>query len=115
MLNRGPARKVTIHLNEVSSSDRNFTYEQVFQFLFEKRVAGATLIRAQEGFGSHHHRHTQEGYGAFGRHLPVKIEFIEAVEIVEALLPELCEIVQDGLIEMLETLVVKAAKREAPF
>ncbi len=34
MLNRGLARKVTIHLNDDTASDNAFTYEQVFAYLF---------------------------------------------------------------------------------
>jgi PII-like signaling protein len=115
MLERGLARKVTIYLNEDVSSDRTFTYEQVFQFLFDQGVAGATLIRPQEGFGGHHHRHDQDGQGVVRRHLPVQIGFIESPEKVETLLPELCAMVRDGLIEMHDTAVVKAAKQEASF
>jgi PII-like signaling protein len=115
MLHRGLARKVVVHLNEDTASNRTFAYEQVFTFLYDKGVAGATLIRPEEGFGSHHQRHDREGHGTSRRHLPVRIEFIETVELVETLLPELCELVQDGLIEMQDTTIVKAAKQEAPL
>jgi PII-like signaling protein len=109
MLSPGKAQKVTVYLNEDSSSTESFIYEQVIQFLYERKVAGATLIRPQEGFGSHHQLHANTR-----RSLPVRIEFVDSPQAVEALMPALCEIVSDGLIEMHETLVVKAAKREAP-
>jgi uncharacterized protein len=115
MLPRGLARKVTIHLNEDSSSDRTFTYEQVFQFLYDQGVAGATLSRLQEGFGGHRQIHGQDRSGTSRDHLPVRIEFIESPERVETLLPALCEMVRDGLIEMQDTMIVKAAKQEASF
>jgi PII-like signaling protein len=110
MLTRSKAQKVTIYLNEDTASTENFAYEQVMEFLYVQEVAGATLIRPQEGFGSHHQRHE-----VTRRSLPVRIEFIESPEVVEALLPTLYDIVSDGLIEMHETVVVKAAKREAPL
>ena len=115
MLSRGLARKVTIHLNEDSSSDRTFTYEQVFQYLYDQGVAGATLSRLQAGFGGHHQIHIQDGSGASRRHLPVRIEFIESPETVETLLPALCDMVRDGLIEMQDTTIVKAAQQEGSF
>jgi uncharacterized protein len=108
MLTRGKAQKVTVYLNEDTSSTESFVYEQVMTFLYEQEVAGATLIRPEEGFGNHHQRHQTTH-----RSLPVRIEFIDSPEVVEALLPALCEIVSDGLVEMQETVVVKAAKREA--
>lgn len=115
MLHRGLARKVTIHLNEDTASNKTFTYEQVFAFLFERGIAGATLTRPQEGFGAHHQRHDREGHGARRRHLPVRIEFIEAPDLVESILPDLCALLDDGLIEMHDTIVIKAAKKEAPL
>jgi PII-like signaling protein len=110
MLKPGHASKVTIHLNDDTSSNTSFIYEQVFQFLYDNGVAGATLSRPQAGFGGHHHSHTRGSYGAAGAHLPVEIQFIDSPEVVARLLPALCEMVQDGLIEMQETNVVQARK-----
>ena len=47
-------------------------------------------------------------------HLPVRIEFIETAEKVDALLPTLYDMVSDGLIEVQDTTVVKAAMKEHP-
>ncbi len=40
---------------------------------------------------------------------PVRIEFVESPEIVEAILPPLCELVKDGLIDAHDTTIVKLA------
>jgi uncharacterized protein len=112
MLTRGPAKKVTIYMNEDTCSGTSFTYEQVFSFLLSQGVSGATLIRPQQGFGAHHQRHSKEGHGAETRHLPVRIEFIESPEILEAILPTLCELVKDGLIDAHDTTVLKLATEE---
>ena len=45
-------------------------------------------------------------------HLPIKIEFVESAEKVEEILPSLYEMVNDGLIEVHDTTVVKVAIRE---
>jgi PII-like signaling protein len=110
MLKPGLASKVTIHLNDDTSSSTSFIYEQVFQFLYDNGVAGATLTRPQAGFGSHHHSHSRESYGSSGNHLPVQIQFVDTQEVVSRLLPALCEMVKDGLIEMQDTRVIKAAQ-----
>lgn len=112
MLTRGLAKKVTIHLNEDTSSGEAFTYERVFSFLMSQGISGATLTRPEQGFGAHHHIHSRSGHGAENRHLPVRIEFIETPATLDALLPALCEIVQDGLIEAHETTVLKLATQE---
>jgi PII-like signaling protein len=57
MLSPGLARKVTIHLNEDTSAGRDFLYKEIFSLLYERGVAGASLIRPQAGFGFHHRLH----------------------------------------------------------
>lgn len=113
MLQPGPAKKVTIHLNEDTPAQRDFLYNEIFSLLLARNVAGASVIRPEAGFGSHHRVHqTHEGPGA-REHLPVRIEFIESPEKVSSLLPELCALLSDGLIEAQETTIYKAsAKRE---
>jgi uncharacterized protein len=115
MLTPGPAKKVVIHLNEDTSSEAGFLYQQVLSFLLKQGVAGATLTRPEAGFGSHHRLHEKEGQGAHQQHLPVRVEFIESVAFLETILPELCRIVQDGLIEAQDTTVIKIARQETSF
>jgi PII-like signaling protein len=114
MLSPGPAAKVIIHLNEDTSSSRDFLYREIFGFLFDRGVAGATMIRPVAGFGSHHHVHTEGSGGVEGEHLPVRIEFLESPDVVNALMPELCALVSDGVVEMQATTVVKNARRAQP-
>lgn len=115
MLIPGPAKKLVIHLNEDTNSEGGFLYQQVLSFLLEKGVAGATLMKPEAGFGSHHRLHEKEGHGAYQQHLPVRVELIESSEFVETVLPELCRIVQDGLIELQETTIVKIVRQETSF
>jgi PII-like signaling protein len=109
MLARGPAKKVTIHLNDDTAAHDDFLYREIFAFLLNRGVAGATLTRAHAGFGAHHRTHAAGAAGSIGEHLPVRIEFVDTSERVEALLPALCDLVTDGLVELHDTLVVKAA------
>lgn len=114
MLARGLAKKITIHLNEDTSAPNGFLFSEILSFLHEHGVAGATMIRPAVGFGSHHRTHSTEGSLAEHEHLPVRIEFIEARDVAEALLPALCELITDGLIEAQETTVIQVAVREEP-
>ena len=112
MLAAGVAKKVTIHLNEDTTARHDFLYNEIFALLRERGVAGATLIRPAAGFGTHHRMHSTEGDLAEKEHLPVRIEFIETKEAADALLPSLCDLITDGLIEAHETTVIKAAVRD---
>jgi PII-like signaling protein len=108
MLTRGPAKKVTIYLNEDTRAPHGPLHEAILQFLIGKSVAGATLIRPYAGFGPHRQLHTPD-MEARAEHLPVCVEFIESAETVDRLLPTLYDMVMDGLIEVQDTTIVKAA------
>ncbi len=114
MLVPGPAKKVIIHLNEDTSARHDFLYREILALLLDRGVAGATLLHPAAGFGSHHLMHVQGGGIDSDRHLPVRIEFIETAESVEALLPALLELITDGLIEAHDTIILKAALRDQP-
>jgi PII-like signaling protein len=115
MLAPGLARKIIVHLNEDTTARHDFLYNEILSFLRERGVAGATMIRPAAGFGSHRRTHRVEGEGLGDHeHLPVRIEFIESKEAADALLPALCDLITDGLIEAHDTTVIKAAVREEP-
>lgn len=109
MLTLGPAKKVTIHLNEDTSSQRDFLSREVISLLLKQGVAGATVLRPEAGFGSHHRVHTQEGGIDTAQHMPLRIEFIDTEENIQTLLPLLKDLVTDGLIEAQDTVILKAA------
>lgn len=111
MLAAGPARKVTIYLNEDAQAGRHRPLHQaVLQFLLDNGVSGATAMRAMAGFGGHHVIHTAR-IELMAEHLPILVEFVETPEKVAELLPALSELVTDGMIEMQETTIVKCATR----
>jgi PII-like signaling protein len=105
----GPAKKVTIHLNEDTSSRSDFLSHEILSLLLKEGVAGATVLRPESGFGSHHRMHTQEGGIDTAQHMPLRIEFIDTEQNIEILLPLLREIVTDGLIEAQDTVILKVA------
>jgi PII-like signaling protein len=114
MLRPGPAKRVAIHINEDTSSDHDFLYREIFNFLLAHDVAGASLIRPSAGFGSHRRLHEMSGAGAESQHLPVRIEFIETAEKLAEILPELCRLTSDGLIEAQDTVILKSASHQEP-
>jgi PII-like signaling protein len=112
MLPRGSARKVTIYLNQDTRAHVEPLWSTILSFLRHKRVAGATLLRADMGFGSHEQFHNTHSEYA-GEHLPVRIEFIETLERVDELLPNIYEMVTDGLVTVQDVTVVKAVSKDA--
>ncbi|HWC00125.1 MAG TPA: DUF190 domain-containing protein, partial [Bryobacteraceae bacterium] len=110
-LAKGAAKKVTIYVNEDTRHHVGPLYEAILTFLLHKGVAGATATRALSGFGPHQIMHTPK-IEVLSEHLPILIQFVESAEKVNELLPTLYDMVQDGLIEVQDTVVVKAAGRQ---
>jgi PII-like signaling protein len=108
MLTQGPAKKVTVYVGEDVRHHGESLYLAVLNYLFYHGVSGATVTKGVAGFGPGHHLHTARILEA-SENLPIKIEFVESREKVDELLPKLLDIVGEGLIEMQDTTIVKAA------
>lgn len=109
MLSPGLAKKVTIHLNEDTSSQSDFLSREILSLLLREGIAGATVLRPEAGFGVHQRVHTREGGIDTAQHMPLRIEFIEVARKVDCLMPALMELVTDGLIEAHDTVILKMA------
>ena len=109
MLDSGPAKKVTIHLNEDTCSRSDFLSHEILSLLFKQGVAGANVLRPEAGFGSHHRVHSGGAGPDTAQHMPLRIEFIDTEQKIEKLMPLLQELVTDGLIEAQDTVVLKVA------
>src|ERR1035441_11124038 len=98
MLTKGPAKKVTIFINEDTQHHLTALHDSIMTFLMHKGVCGATATRAYEGFGSHQLLHTPK-VEALAQHLPIRIEFVETQGKGDEGLPTLYERISDGLVE----------------
>jgi PII-like signaling protein len=112
MLTKGPAKKVTIFINEDTQHHLTSLHDSIMTFLMHKGVSGATATRAYTGFGSHQMLHTPK-VEVLAQHLPIRIEFVDTAEKADEVLPTLYEMVSDGLIEVQDTTVVKLARKSS--
>lgn len=71
-------------------------------------LAGASVFHGIEGFGSSHRVHTTRIL-SLSEDLPVAVVVIDAPERVRAFLPELDELVTEGLVTLDEVEVVRPA------
>jgi uncharacterized protein len=110
MLKQGPAKKVTVYVGEDVHHRGEPLYLGVLNYLFSHGVSGATVTKGVAGFGAHHHMHTTRIL-EISENLPVKIEFIEEAEKLEAILPVLAQMVDEGLIVLADVEVVKYTHR----
>ena len=109
MLSPGKAVKVTIYLSEGSTHHGVPIYSSILDFLFYRGIAGATVTKGIAGFGADHHMHSSNLID-ISDHLPIKIEFIESRENVDAMLGKLEEMAGTGMIETQETTIAKPAQ-----
>ncbi len=110
MLGKGPAKKVTIYINETTQYHMQSLHDAILTYLIHKGVNGATATRAFSGFGSHQQLHTPK-IEVLSMDLPIRIEFVETAEKVEEVLPTLYDMVFDGLIEVQDTMIVRHARK----
>jgi PII-like signaling protein len=105
MLTTGKAVKVTLYLSDGAKYHHVPVYTTILDFLFHCGVAGATVLKGVAGFGAAHRMHSAHIL-EISDSLPIKIEFIETREKVDAVLPELEKRIGSGLIEVQETTII---------
>jgi PII-like signaling protein len=110
MLTSGKAVKVSIYLSDGAKHHGIPVYTSLLDFLFHSGVYGASVFKGVAGFGSTHRIHSAHIL-EISDHLPIKIEFVETREKVDALLPELEKRTGSGILEVQETTVVIPAKK----
>lgn len=86
----------------VGESDRHGhrpLYEAIVLKAREQGMAGATALRGAMGFGKHSVLHTAKIL-RLSEDLPMVIEIVDSKEKVEAFLPQLDEMITDGLVTL---------------
>jgi uncharacterized protein len=95
----GPALLVRIYIGEADHWHGRPLYQVIVERLRERGLAGATVLRGIEGFGANAHLHTTRLL-RLSEDLPVLIEAIDQEDRLRAILPELDDLVGDGLITL---------------
>jgi PII-like signaling protein len=80
-------------------------YEAIVQEARGRGLAGATVFKGAEGFGAHSRVHTSRIL-RLSADLPVLIEIVDTEEKIEAFLPVLDGMVQEGLVTVEKATVI---------
>jgi PII-like signaling protein len=80
-------------------------YEAVVRRAREAGLAGATVLRGLEGFGAHSRLHTTRIL-RLSEDLPVVIEIVDEAARIEAFLPQLDEMVTEGMVTLEKVRVI---------
>jgi len=74
-------------------------YEAIVQAARKRGMAGATVLRGQIGFGAHSRIHTTKIL-RLSEDLPIVVEIVDEPEKIKAFLPELDEMIAEGLVTL---------------
>jgi PII-like signaling protein len=95
----GEGTLLRIYIGELDKWHHQPLYEAIVLKARERGLAGATVLRGPMGFGAHSRLHTAKIL-RLSEDLPVLIEIVDQADKINAFLPELDQMVGDGLVTL---------------
>jgi hypothetical protein len=90
------AKLLRIFIGESDRYNGKPLYEAIVNLVRERSMAGATVLRGILGFGAHSRIHSAKIL-RLSEDLPIVVEIVDKTERIEAILPEIDEMIQEGL------------------
>ena len=85
-------------------------YQALVEMFREEKLAGVTVLRGIVGFGAQSHMHTAHLL-RLSQDLPIVVEVVDTQEHIDAVMPRIDEMVDDGLITLEKVHVVRYQAR----
>ncbi|MFF5213089.1 DUF190 domain-containing protein [Streptosporangium sp. NPDC000396] len=95
----GPALRLTLLLRENDTWHHKPLYYEIVHRAHKAGLAGATVIRGIEGYGASSRIHTDRIL-SLSDELPVAVTIIDSEDKIRAFLPQLDELVPEGLVTL---------------
>ena len=108
----GPARRLTVILGEDDTWHHKPVYTEIMHRAHRAGLAGASVFRGIEGFGASHHIHTTRIL-SLSEDLPVAVVIIDAEAKIDEFLPQLDELVIEGLVVLDDVQVHRCVGRQS--
>ncbi|HEY3780515.1 MAG TPA: DUF190 domain-containing protein [Fimbriimonadaceae bacterium] len=93
----GPGQALAIFIGETDHFGGKPLYVEIVERAHNVGLAGATVTHGIMGFGANSRVHSA-GILRLSEDLPVRIEIIDSREKIQAFLPQLDELVQEGVV-----------------
>ncbi|GEJ98752.1 DUF190 domain-containing protein [Streptomyces sp. ATE26] len=106
----GRALRLTVYIGEDDTWHHKPLYSEIVHRAHAAGLAGASVFRGVEGFGASSRIHTCRLL-SLSEDLPVAIVVVDTEERIRAFLPQLDELVAEGLVTLDECEVVRYAGR----
>ena len=110
MVRKGPAKKLTVYVDESDKYKGRPVYEMLMDLFYKHKIAGVSVFRGVAGYGSDGVFHTSKML-ELSTALPVKLEVVDSEEMISKVLPLISDIVAKGLIEVSDTMVFKCCSK----
>ena len=107
----GEATRLTVYLGETDRWHHHPLYTEIVHRAHAAGLAGATVLRGVEGFGRSSRIHTTRIL-SLSEDLPVVVVIVDTDEKVRAFLPQLDELVPEGLVVLDRVEVERSVGRE---
>jgi PII-like signaling protein len=111
MRSPGPAQRLTVFIGESDRYHHHSLSSEIVQRARRARMAGCSVFRGVEGFGASQRLHTTHVL-SLSEDLPIAIIIVDTPERIGAFLPELDELVAEGLVIVEDVEVVRYVGRE---
>jgi PII-like signaling protein len=112
MIISGPAKKLSIYVDENDRFHGKPIYEVLMDIFYKKKFAGVSVFRGVAGYGSHGVVHTSKIL-ELSTTLPLKIEVIDSEDMINKVLPEVMELLKKGLVEVSDTNIIMYGEKSA--
>lgn len=107
----GPAVRLTIMIGESDQWHHRPLFTEIVHRAHAAGLAGATVLRGIESFGATSRIHTTRLL-SLSEDLPVVVLIVDIAERINAFLPQLDELVSEGLVIMDDVEVIRYVGRE---
>lgn len=112
MVKQGPAKKLTIYVDETDKFGGKPIYEVLLDIFYKKKIAGVSVFRGVAGYGTDGVFHTAKML-ELSTSMPVKIEVVDSEEMINKVLADVYQVVENGLVEITDTNVIKCCPKAA--
>jgi PII-like signaling protein len=102
----GPARRLTIFVGELDRWQHHSLSTEIVRRAHASGLAGATVLRGVEGYGASSHIHSNRLL-SLSDDLPVVVIIVDDADRIEAFLPQLDELISEGLVLLDDVDVVR--------
>lgn len=109
----GPAVRLTIFVSEDDRWHHRPLYTEIVHRAHAAGLAGASVLRGIEGYGASSRIHTSRLL-SLSEDLPVAVIIVDAEEKVRGFLPQLDELVSEGLVTIDPVEVIRYVGRGTP-